>query len=391
MEFKRLENETEEELLYRIGQLKDNEGLSWNDIADIMNEILGYAYTESKYRKSFKKLKKFLKSSNVSEDKFNKEVKNKIHEYEKLKDEIYKERCRLSDTNREKNRYLREISRTETIIEEMKYVVKNMKPFNYKKYNYHYGTGYEASLLLSDLHYGLTVDNNVNYYDEDICVDRLNQLRDKTIEVCKVHKVEKLNICILGDDISGLIHFGTIAENNRDVITQCIEVSELLSNFVMQVREKIADVVVYTTIGNHSRVWQGKANGTTKENYERIVAEFLKLRLQPYGITVIDSSKTDYIEAEIAGKTVIMTHGDKDSLTQATANFTKLLRKPIDEIYMGHLHSHREFDDCNTQVIINGSLVSTDDYALSLRRHTNAVQLLRIYGEDVCCYRLKLK
>ena len=56
MEFKRLENETEEELLYRIGQLKDNEGLSWNDIADIMNEILGYAYTESKYRKSFKKL-----------------------------------------------------------------------------------------------------------------------------------------------------------------------------------------------------------------------------------------------------------------------------------------------------------------------------------------------
>lgn len=266
-----------------------------------------------------------------------------------------------------------------------------MKPFNYKKYNYHYGTGYEASLLVSDLHYGLTVDNNVNYYDESICEDRLNQLRDKAIEVCKVHKVEKLNICILGDDISGLIHFGTIAENNRDVITQCIEVSELLSNFVMQIREKIPEVVVYTTIGNHSRVWQGKANGTTKENYERVVAEFLKLRLQPYGITVIDSSKTDYIETEIAGKTVVMTHGDKDSLTQATANFTKLLRKPIDEIYMGHLHSHREFDDCNTQVIINGSLVSTDDYALSLRRHTNAVQLLRIYGEDVCCYRLKLK
>lgn len=387
MEFRRLENESEDELLYRIGQLKDEQGLSWEDIAEIMNELLGYAYTESKYRKSFKKLKKILKA----ERNLDNESKEKIKDYEKLKEEIYKERCRLSDVNREKNKYLREQSRTEAIIEEMKYVVKNMKPFNYKKYNYHYGTGYEASLLVSDLHYGLTVDNSVNYYDESICEDRLNQLRDKSIEVCKVHKVEKLNICILGDDISGLIHFGTIAENNRDVITQCIEVSELLSNFVMQIREKIPEVVVYTTIGNHSRVWQGKANGTTKENYERVVAEFLKLRLQPYGITVIDSSKTDYIETEIAGKTVVMTHGDKDSLTQATANFTKLLRKPIDEIYMGHLHSHREFDDCNTQVIINGSLVSTDDYALSLRRHTNAVQLLRIYGEDVCCYRLKLK
>ena len=392
MEIQRLENETEDELLYRVGRLKGLEGWSWNDVADIMNQLLGYDYTESKYRKSFKKLKKFLKTPNITiERNLNEETKEKIKDYEKLKEEIYKERCKLSDANREKNKYLREESRTETIIEEMKYVIKNMKPFNYKKCTYYYGTNLEASLLLSDLHYGLMIDNNVNYYNESICEDRLNQLRDKVIEICKTHKVNKLNICILGDDISGLIHFGTIAENNRDVITQCIEVSELLSNFIMQLREHFSEIVVYSTIGNHSRVWQSKMNGTIKENYERIVAEFLKLRLEPYKVNVIDSSKTDYIETEIAGKTIVMTHGDKDSLTQATANFTKLLRKPIDEIYMGHLHAHREFDDCNTQVIINGSLVSTDDYALSLRKHTNAVQLLRIYGEDVCCYRLKLK
>jgi predicted phosphodiesterase len=313
-----------------------------------------------------------------------------FEELENLREEIYKERCKLSDANREKNKYLREQSRTETIVEEMQYVIENMKPFNYHKCDYHYGTNLEASLLLSDLHYGLTVDNTVNFYDESVCEDRLNQLRDKTVERCKAHKVDKLNVCILGDDISGLIHFSTIAENNRDVITQCIEVSELLSNFVMQLREEIPEVKVYTTYGNHSRTWQGKANGSNKENYERIVAEFLKTRLKPYGIKVVDGGWEDFIVTEIAGKKIVMTHGDKDSLTQASANFAKLLGERVDEIYMAHLHAHREFDDCNTQIIINGSLVSTDDYALSLRKHTNAVQLLRIYGEDVCCYRLKL-
>ena len=234
-------------------------------------------------------------------------------------------------------------------------------------------------------------NNCKNQYNEDICQRRLYQLRDKTIKICTEQHVNKLNICLLGDDISGIIHNSTIAENNRDVITQCIEVSELLSEFILQIAEKVPEVVVYSTYGNHARSFQKKTDGSNRENYERIVSEFIKSRIKPYGINLIDSGYEDFIVTEIANKTVVMTHGDKDSLTQASANFTKLLRKPIDEIYMGHLHAHKEFDDCNTQVIINGSLVSTDNYALSLRKHTDAVQLLRIYDEDVCCYRLKLK
>lgn len=343
-------------------------------------------YSSDNLRKAFYVVSKMINKIDVdATDDF------VIEELESLKDEIYKERCKLSDANREKNKYLREQSRTEVIIEEMKYLIDNMKPFDYHKCYYHYGTNLEASVLLSDLHYGLTVDNTVNFYDETVCEERLNQLRDKVIERCKIHKVDKLNVCILGDDISGLIHFSTIAENNRDIITQCIEVSELLSNFAMQLREEIPEIKVYTTYGNHARGWQNKSNGSNKENYERIVAEFLKLRLKPYGIKVVDSGWEDFIVTTIAGKKIVMTHGDKDSLTQASANFAKLLGERVDEIYMGHLHAHKEFDDCNTQIVINGSLVSTDDYALSLRKHTDAVQLLRIYGEDVCCYRLKLK
>lgn len=382
----RKNNETYLSYVKRITNACADKTISYEEWGNL---LLGdeNTYSSENLRKSFYVISKLL--NKLDEDVCNSE--DTLQQLEELKNEIYKERCKLSDANREKNKYLREQSRTEIIIEEMKNVVDNMKHFNYNKCTYKYGSNLEASLLISDLHYGLTVDNIKNFYDETICEERLNQLRDKTIERCTAHKVDTLNVCILGDDISGLIHFSTIAENNRDVITQCIEVSELLSNFILQLNEKIPNVKVFTTYGNHSRCWQGKANGSNKENYERIVAEFLKTRLKPYGIKVVNSGWEDFIVVKIADKTIVMTHGDKDSISNASSNFAKLLREPIDEIYMAHYHAHKEFDDCNTQVIVNGSLVSTDDYAMTLRKHTDSVQLLRIYGEDVCCYRLKLK
>ena len=40
MDFKRYDGETEEQLLYRIGKIKDELGYSWQEIANIMNELL---------------------------------------------------------------------------------------------------------------------------------------------------------------------------------------------------------------------------------------------------------------------------------------------------------------------------------------------------------------
>ena len=57
MDFKRYDGESEEELLYRIGQRKEEIG-TWDDIADIMNSLLGYDYGEARYRKRFAIIKK---------------------------------------------------------------------------------------------------------------------------------------------------------------------------------------------------------------------------------------------------------------------------------------------------------------------------------------------
>ena len=53
MEYNRLDNESDKDLINRICSEKDNIG-SWQDVANIINNILGTAFTESKYRKNFR-------------------------------------------------------------------------------------------------------------------------------------------------------------------------------------------------------------------------------------------------------------------------------------------------------------------------------------------------
>ena len=56
----RLEGECDEEVIYRICQSKDEIG-TWTDVANVLNDILGFEYTESKYRKQYQAFEKILK------------------------------------------------------------------------------------------------------------------------------------------------------------------------------------------------------------------------------------------------------------------------------------------------------------------------------------------
>ena len=53
MKWTRLENESDEHLLMRLAFHKDEIG-TWDDIADIMNELTGESHTESCYRRRYK-------------------------------------------------------------------------------------------------------------------------------------------------------------------------------------------------------------------------------------------------------------------------------------------------------------------------------------------------
>ena len=74
--YSRLENESDDELIYRVCSEKELIG-SWYDVADILNELTNSDYRESTYRKKFQSFQKLLKANQskfANTDSQNKEI-----------------------------------------------------------------------------------------------------------------------------------------------------------------------------------------------------------------------------------------------------------------------------------------------------------------------------
>ncbi len=315
-----------------------------------------------------------------------------IDRLEKLKDAEYKERCRLQDANREKRAWLREEARFENLLDVLKDCVDK---YSDVANDYYYEINEdlqpcEASILISDIHAGLKVENALNYYSIETLKEYFISLFEKTVKYCKLHNVNKLNIELLGDLISGSIQISNKADHEEDVISQIILVSELLSDFIFNIKKCVQEVVVYGVIGNHSRIEADKRKSVNRENFERLIFEYIKIRVPE--VNLIQNGFEDYLSYKTRnGKLIALSHGDKDSIQNAKSHFTNVLKENICEAHLGHIHHFEAKDDSGTLVITNGSFISTDNYAVGLRCNTEPYQILRIYGDDDIIYKLTLK
>ena len=108
MNYSRKENESDEELIYRICSEKEVIG-SWQDVVDILNKLLNTEYTESKFRKQYQAFNKMLSANEhkiLDDD-------NYLNELRVQKQELQKEKQKLSDERVELNRQIREQAKLE--------------------------------------------------------------------------------------------------------------------------------------------------------------------------------------------------------------------------------------------------------------------------------------
>lgn len=344
-------------------------------------------YSDDNLRKAFYVLDKIVENLDGDCEITSNDV---IREIELQKDELYKERVRYRDKLREFNKKLTEEARFENLRDVMLEAIKDSGRLECVKNTLYSPTDTEASLLISDIHHGIKVDNQINYFDTDVSKDRIYQLIDKTIHYCQIHKVKTLNCCILGDCVSGAIHTSIRVEQEEDMITQIIEISDILANAINRLNENIPEVKVFTVFGNHSRaISTNKATDCiNRENTERLVYHYIKTKLP--NIKVVTSMNDDYLAVNIAGKKVILEHGDKGG-NNPVIDYINILGYRPDYIYRGHYHSFGVKNDNDCIIVTNGSIVGVDDYALSIRKATIPSQTLIVYDEDVCTYEIKLK
>jgi predicted phosphodiesterase len=298
-----------------------------------------------------------------------------------LKNELYKERVRLQDVNREKRNYLREQARFENLLEVLKENIVQIPQEKEAKISQSYNDRNNVAVaLLSDIHYGLQVDNNVNMYSTTIASSRLNFWSTKVIEYCQLYHVQTLNIVLCGDLISGLIQLSARVAQEEDVAEQIMAISEILSREITKINSKISFVNIYGVVGNHSRMNASKEDNIDSENFERLIFRYIELRT---GLKVIDSGHSDYLEFNVGGSSCIATHGHNDKFGNVVNDFSKVLGYIPDYIYMGHTHHLQVEENGQTTVIVNGSVVGADDYAVKIRKYTKPSQVLHIIsGND---------
>lgn len=145
---------------------------------------------------------------------------------------------------------------------------------------------------------------------------------------------------------------------------------------------------VFIEYGNHGRVSKNKSDGANRENFERLVAPYIRKGLKGTDISVIDGGYEDFISYKLRdGRVIVVTHGTNDNMNNANQTFTKLLGVDVFEVHMGHLHNPMEANGTT----VNGSVMGSDDYSISIRKHQKPTQILKVYyDDDIATYKMTL-
>lgn len=322
-------------------------------------------------------------------------VESLLEEIKQERKELYKERVKLQDERRYKRNNERSEARSEMLIDEMVYAISKLneeKPMSFKLPNLDENKSNIASLILSDLHIGMTIDSFDNKFNFDIARERFNLLYQKVVETCSLHNVKTLNVEVAGDLIHGAIHTSSRLLQEADVTTQIAICSELISEFLVALASEIQNVNVFFCVGNHSRMSADMKKHIDAENFEYLIKQIVTLRVEKCeNITFHDNELDQEIAVyNVFGRTIASAHGHKEKKTfQSVDVLSKYLGIDIDEIHLGHFHNFAVKDN----VIVNSSFCGVDSYAKSLRLTGRAGQTLIVYSGryDRCIYDIDLQ
>ena len=376
--FLRQLNESNEDYIRRIVQNKDRYTLTWNAIAEICNLELCQQYSTSWYKKYYSNTQQLCKYAHNESGCDSEDILRTIR----------KERIKLSDERVHRNSQERFEAREETIKEIAANYAKEMTGKNIlPACNFSSSSIVKSNksgiLLLSDWHYGLEFENPFNKFNPEICKMRIAILLEQVKYYAALNNVSEIVVLNLSDLIAGRIHSQIRIESRFDVITQTMDVAEILAEFLSEL--SLNYTVRYgDVLDNHSRLEPNKKESLDIETLVRIIPWYLKLRLSDnHNISFIDNEfGLDIVTCTVRGHDIIGVHGNDDRPATALDKLTLQTHKHYDLLCTAHLH-HFNGDEKNESIIVgNGSLMGTDNYAAKLRLRSTPSQTFIVVTEN---------
>lgn len=385
--YKRFENETDEELIYRITGDKDKIG-SWQEVANILNELLGTEYTESKFRKQRQAFDKMLNANRdkfVSSDEQVKEIENKL-------EELRKERIKLQTANIERGRIDRAESRQEMYYQYIGSICETLPLPEFKPINETYFEDddfvEEYLMAISDVHYGATFISENNEYSPEIVRERFEYLLDESICFIDKHNIKTFKIVSLGDMLQGCIRVSDLKLNDSSVVKATVEISRLIANFINQLSAYANIEYYHCPTANHTqlRFLGTKASELADEDLEYVIGNYIKdlCRNNDRVKVCLAQEGKQYIDIPIVGHEVIAMHGHQiKNIENSIRDLSIVKRTFLDYVLLGHYHNGKEIpayegvcNDC--EVLISPSFIGSDPYSDSLMK--GGKSSVKIYG-----------
>lgn len=425
-DLQRKQGETDAEYTQRICATKDINKMSWVAVAKFLNEQLGLTKCESWYRKNYQSgafaqiaVQEISTSTETAStedcdgdckncDKLTEclmVIKSDLEEQEARIDEktdnLKLLRSNIADEKARNLRQIRRLAREESIKEIAHDFAVEMSKSSRMPLMVRYPWANEEDcknegiLLISDWHYGMECDNPWNKFNPDICRTRVAKLLNRTAQLVKEHKLSTVHVMNLSDLIAGRIHSQIRIESRFDVITQTMEVAEILADFLNKL-STCCNVNYYDCLDNHSRLEPNKKESMDLESLVRIIPWYLKERLARNSCIKICDNEfgADIITCNVLGHNIIGVHGDNDRPTNALDRLSLMTHRHYDMLCTAHLHHFSADEQHQSVVISNSSLMGVDRFAEKLRLTSDPSQTLIIATEDnvcECIYRIVLK
>ena len=373
-DFKKLENETEEQYLWKIGRLIDSGKVtSWSSINDIVNKELGIDEDkwrdESSFRKRYQAAKKFYDGcfSKMEPDEYSDKLEEQYRRMEKQRQKLYA-------TKTEYTRQIRQQSRFELFYEN---IANEINTFDVPEFiGFDYSTNKKEYVLsIADIHAGANFITETNKYSFEEITKRFNKLFNNTVGFIKEHNLKCIKVLCLGDDIQGILRLSDLQLNESSVVKATVFVAKTIANFLNELSKYCYIDYYHCPTSNHSQIRPlgTKASEIASEDVEYIICNYIKDILANNERIIVNTNfGYEYIEIPIFNFKTIAMHGHTiKNIDNVLKDLTYHKKTFYTTVFLAHYHAAKtgvvgEIFDTDCEVIVCPSFIGSCPYSNSL-------------------------
>ena len=379
MNFERYEGETKTEYLLRlVGYKLDDKSkdIDWQDIVDfcgleVHRDVLRKAMQPSDF--GAYAIYKYMLENDIEDS----DILTKLEEKHL---EVKKDIQKLRDLRTGENERIRNQARKEAILEEIRYYLKDIKPYDIPDYKELKQGSTKMIGAIADAHFGkeLCIEglegDKLNVYNEFVFYERTENLFNEYVQIINEEGISKLYFADLSDGVEGLLRNTALQYVKYGITESAIKYGNYMASWLNKLSEYV-EIDYYGCKGNHMeyRILNGKSGDFGKENAQYIIDEIIRLSLINNKRVKVNPTKgLQYIDVD--GYKVLATHGQEEkNLINSVKEYKEIYDVKIDLMISGHLHNSRqETVSLHSKVVQFPSLIGIDDFSMKLKKTAKA-------------------